>query len=608
MLVRPHDAGRPPAPSACGRGVTHADDLTTRGQPAPVQLGVMQESVFTMRSKPERNGARAVLWPVLLAMALLMPASSWSAPLLRTTPQPGLAIQHVSVITLDGEEVLRDQTVLARDGLIQAIAPARQLSLPAGTETIDGRGLYLLPGLTDAHVHLRKADEAALLRYLRAGVTTVRDMNGRPELLRWRERIAAGELVGPTLHVAAPTLGNFSSPREGYPTPTDPEAAKSVVRRFHADGYDWIKVYSFISDEVFHAVLEEAARLGMPVGGHPPLTTTFADQLRMRSVEHLLGYVEPLMTDAARDRDAEDLRAVFHAVDLRMEGLPELAAATAAAGTFNCPTIGFFDHRVPTARVAEAWRRPDLRHLGHHNRITITRALHEAGAPLVLCTDSDAGRDLPASHVHAEMAHLSEAGLTNFEVLRAATVQAAALLESDAFGMVAVGKRADLLLVPCNPLDDLSCLRDLVAVIAGGRRVATNLTIPERAAPHEIDALYVAFQRAYAGLDTDAIAQLYAEEAFYLQPGSPVRRGREAVRAGFAALFESVRQAGGRIGIEFDILDRELMEDAAVDVGVYRTRRDGRAASTGKFVVVAGKEDGRWTFRIDAFSPAPAEE
>lgn len=123
-----------------------------------------------------------------------------------------------------------------------------------------------------------------------------------------------------------------------------------------------------------------------------------------------------------------------------------------------------------------------------------------------------------------------------------------------------------------------------------------------------LDQAYAAFARAYREADPDAVAALYAEDAYYLQPGSPIRRGRETIREGFARYLGRFREAGAPgPSIEFEIVDRDARGDLAYDIGYYRLRsREDGPVHRGKFVVVWKKTDeGTWRIHADGFSDAP---
>ena len=413
--------------------------------------------------------------PAVPARACPLVSLAGSAPQgRRFVAAADLAIVGVDVLTMDDDEWLVDQTVLVEGARITAIGSRARVVVPPGARVLEGQGRVLMPGLVDAHVHLRRAEQDALVRYLEAGITTARDMNGRPFVLDWRDWIEAGEFVGPRLRVASPALGNWSSPKEGYPTPETRAEAEDVVRRVHAVGYDWIKVYSFLPPEGFRGVVDAAGRLGMPVGGHVPIDTGLAEALRLgiRSVEHLTEYVASALTPEQRALDEADFRSVFGAGEVDWSVIDALIEATVAARAWNVPTLVWFDRNLPAPMAEGAWSDPDLRAQGARNRREIVRRLHAAGARLAVGTDSDAGGDLPADAIHDEIAAMVETGLEPAAVLRLATVGGARLLGLGAEqGAVRVGQRADLLLLRCDPRGDLSCLRSPEVVVTAGRVV-----------------------------------------------------------------------------------------------------------------------------------------
>src|SRR4029453_14294883 len=118
------------------------------------------------------------------------------------------------------------------------------------------KGRYLMPGLADMHVHLYAAEELPL--YPVNGVTSVFNLNGRPGPLAWRRKIAAGELLGPTIYTAGPT---FDHPRT-------PEEAVAEVDRQSAAGYDAVKIYNQVSAAEYPALTAEAQKKNLVLVGH----------------------------------------------------------------------------------------------------------------------------------------------------------------------------------------------------------------------------------------------------------------------------------------------------------------------------------------------------
>lgn len=404
-----------------------------------------------------------------------------------------LAIVGATVLPMDREGTLADHTVLVRGATILAVAPASAVEVGAAT-VVDGRGKYLVPGLADMHVHL--IDEAWLPLFLLSGVTTVRDLFGSPRQLDWRERIRRGELAGPTLFTAGPILDGDPPTWPGSAVVTSPEAARREVRAQKQAGYDWIKVYNQLGAEVYRAVLDEAKAQGLPVAGHVPRAVGVAGVVAsgQRSIEHLDGYVpftgEPVM-DAA------------------------LVAATARATVWNCPTLVVTDRfgRMDDPASLEGTRGLDtmspavrsmwqpandfrlsrftpamfaaVRERNQLRRQLVGR-LAAARARLVLGTDSGNPYVVPGYAVHDELALLVAAGLTRWQAIHAATAAAAELAGTPrAFGVIAAGARADLLLVDRDPLADVGALADPPLVVVRGqvRRRADMLAAAKAGRP-----------------------------------------------------------------------------------------------------------------------------
>ena len=200
------------------------------------------------------------------------------------------AFVHVAVVPMDRETVLPDQTVLVRDGRIEAVGPAGSVVLPEGATVIERQGLTLLPGLTDAHMHLdafvgARPDFGDAPLYLAYGVTTVFNLRGGPEHLLWRKRIQEGQLLAPTLY----TAGEFiNEPRVRTPE----EVEKDVVSQARA-GYDMVKYHQVLDEKTgryttttwldpaaFARMNEVARREHIPLLGHGPYNLGLGAALR----------------------------------------------------------------------------------------------------------------------------------------------------------------------------------------------------------------------------------------------------------------------------------------------------------------------------------------
>ncbi|MCB9559958.1 MAG: amidohydrolase family protein [Kofleriaceae bacterium] len=428
-----------------------------------------------------------------------------------------VAIVGATVVPMDRDGALPGTpTVLIHDGSIAAIAPAADVDTAAAT-VVDGHGKWLVPGLADMHVHLWGEGDLGLL--LLEGVTTVRDMFGSPRQLDWRARIAAGSLAGPTLITAGPIFDGDPPTWPGSAVVTTPAAARAEVDAQADAGYDWIKVYDGLSAEVYAAIVDEARARHLPVGGHVPRAVGLAGVLAagQRSIEHLTGYV-PFSGD-------------------RHVG-PDDVAATVAAGVWNVPTLVVTDHLAHlddpaslagtrglehvSSFVRNAWEpRNDFRlqawtaetfaaaRAGNVVRRQLVADLAKAGAHLALGTDTGNPYVIPGFAVHDELALLVDAGLTPAQALHAATAAAAELQGTPAaFGVIAAGARADLLLVDHDPLVDVGALAaPPVVIVRGVVHARADLLAAVEAAEHPVDR--------YAGLPALEVEGTKVVEARY---------------------------------------------------------------------------------------------
>lgn len=386
---------------------------------------------------------------------------------------------------MDRERVLRGQTVVIQGERIVAMGSSNSIDVAPEAYRIDGRGKYLMPGLTDMHVHL--LEEEDLVLFLANGVTTIRTMWGEdPWSLDWRRRVNDGELIGPRIYAAGPVVdGSWpGAERERGVIVDDPEAAFALVATHKERGYDFIKILSHLSPVSYDAVLSAALRLDIPVVGHVPYQVDLTAALTsgQRSIEHLEGYNFALMADDAPSIDLDDRAAWLKPWEYFDESkLEPLATATAQADVWNVPTLVIImNGRIFPEELGEKLGQPNLRYvipymldywaereyIAEEARITretdayrkqTVKALSDAGARLLLGTDTPQFFVVPGFSIHEELEHFVDAGLSPFEALRAGTSNPAEFLgAANDFGTVEVGMIADLMLLDENPLDDIT--------------------------------------------------------------------------------------------------------------------------------------------------------
>lgn len=426
-----------------------------------------------------------------------------------------LAITNVTVITMSSRGTLSSATVVVRDGRIVAVGPSASTPVPNGARIIDGAGQYVIPGLTDMHTHLLSdgdevsdsAGPAEVGVILANGVTTARLMIGTPEQLALRSAVAEGRIVGPQLWVASPQFTGRAS--ENALVVTTPEEARAAVKTASDAGYDLIKLTMYISKPVYDATIAEARTRGIGVVGHvePPVGLQAAFAARQQ-LEHLDTFIEEALSDASPSRQSVTQGGVFASqpwitldfVDNRK--LDSLAGAAARAGVFIGPTQNVFNTAFGIGETrAQLEDRPDWAfwpprmrrgYLNAHTRYwdparagektearrrryvevrdRLVKAIQDSGGKLLAGSDTPEWFHMYGWGLHRELQALVKAGLTPLQALRAATVNPAEFLgASREWGTVEAGKRADLILLTANPLDDIRNTQKIDAVSVGGR-------------------------------------------------------------------------------------------------------------------------------------------
>lgn len=441
--------------------------------------------------------------PVLLLVGACIPADGGSP----STGEGSLAIVNVTVIPMESDRMLSRQTVIIRNGLIAELGAASAIRIPADAQRLDGSGMYLMPGLTDAHVHLR--DRGELLSYLAHGVTTVVQLGGPSgtvtDVVQLRERVERGAVLGPRIYTSGRILDGNPPIFPGVSTVVGtPEEARRAADAQLAAGVDLIKVYNNLGAEELRTIARAAHERGVRVWGHVPRVDgrgTALQRALAAGLDVIVHGEEVFFTLLYQEIEAQLDQGVVPTVsEQRITEAAQLIhqhdAAVIPNLSFVAMTRAQLDNlealwvdpeaRYLTPAVIEMWRqqnptrrtdlpRFDLRERGKLVVVQqLTRSLNEAGVTLLLGTDASAPGMFPGRSAQLELAELVDAGLTPFQALRTGTTNAGAFLgrldpTSPPFGTVTVGSQADLLLLEANPLADISHVQRLAGVVLRGR-------------------------------------------------------------------------------------------------------------------------------------------
>jgi len=435
-----------------------------------------------------------------------------------------LAIIGVNVIPMAGKQrVLRDQTVIVRAGRIATIGRRGRVAVPRHAVRVEATGQFLMPALADMHVHLEHFDDSTYLQsFLVSGVTFVRSMDGRPHILDWRRAAAEGRLLSPLIHTAGPILDGDPPARPDNRALGRGSEAESVVVEQADAGYDFIKLYSNLSPEVFRAIVRVARVRGLPIAAHVPHAVGFRALLseHVASIEHLGDFADELRLEGSESPAAARALKRRLAAELDPAKLSTLASELARSSTWVVPTLvqadrgvarpdtlerwladpavatvdqGIVEHywrgsvqRSGAALDAQGWT---LVERGLANRRRVVREFQRAGVRLLVGTDTPQPFVIPGVSVHEELAALVAAGLSPEQALAAATRDAARFVgQGSLWGSVEPGKRADLLLLEADPLSDISATRRIQGLVARGRWLSAERLREMRTAVERVAA------------------------------------------------------------------------------------------------------------------------
>lgn len=406
----------------------------------------------------------------------------------------------VNVIDMVGEKVLKDHYIHVKSGKIHAINPEVQgLPTDKNTTVIDGNGAFVFPGLAEMHSHIptTNSDDYSYLQdvmwlYLANGVLNVRGMIGHPSHLVLKEKIKNGEITGPRIFAAGPSLNGDSV--------EDANAGNRMVREQADAGYDHLKLHPGLDMPKFMAISTTAKAKGIKFGGHVSLDVGLENSLLngYRSIEHMDGYIEYLIDDKSKlDPQIAGPFSMLLAKEANMDRLPTIIELTLAQGAWIAPTLTLFERFFGYIPADEFRLAPEMKYmpglqvqqwvnqkkmlegqglLKEENvipylefRKKLLIALHENGVPIIMSSDSPQVFNVPGFSIHHEIAAMSIAGISNYEILKSGSVNVAKYFEKEGeFGQILPGTSADFVLLKGNPLENLEALKEIQSIMVRG--------------------------------------------------------------------------------------------------------------------------------------------
>ena len=450
-------------------------------------------------------------WPFLISLALIYGCSSQKAISL------DLLITDVNIVDVKSGQLIMNQQVGIRNDTIVWIDDMNSQRNVLTADSLDGENGYLIPALWDMHVHFRggidliEENKNLLPLYTAYGISGVRDAGGdlTPSVMEWRKEIREGKLIGPDIFTSGPKLDGPRATWAGSIPVVTNEDIKSAIDSIESIGADYIKIYdSRISKEAYLGIIAEAKKRNITTSGHMPFTVMLEEAVTtgIGSIEHLYYILKGCSSrEAEITQDVIDGKLGFwSSFEQLMDSYDENVAQTTfnrlkASGTFVVPTlhIGSIltlmkeqshendellnyigDGIISTyaGRVRGALRASDQVTARNKRLRTMFRELvpklEASGVLLLAGSDGGASNSYvyPGFSLHKELEEMVNTGLSAAAALRTATINGAKFMKTDDFtGSIELGKKADLLLLYNNPLQEVRNTQDIHSMISNGR-------------------------------------------------------------------------------------------------------------------------------------------
>jgi imidazolonepropionase-like amidohydrolase len=517
-----------------------------------------------------------------------------------------LLISNANIIDVRNGRIIKDASILVREGVIQEVLIGKKMKLPTGTKVLDATSKYIIPGMTDAHIHFFQSGglytrpdafnfthkvpyekerqfafnnaEDYLRRYLRLGVTTVADVGGPFSNFKIRDSIST-TFAAPTVLVTGPLFSMVSAKPLDHGEPsiiktTTIAQADSLLDKMLPLKPDFIKIWYIVTphlpaEKTFPVVQHIAKRT------HDAKLKLAVHATEMKTAELAIDAGADILVHSVDDQVVTDA-LVRKLLARKVSYIPTLIvvngymqAATgilnnhpsdlAFANPFAYGSLSDTEHMTERELPANIKYVRGMKNPPSNKKADSIMALNliklfQAGVNIVAGTDAGNIGTMHASSFISELQAMKLAGLTNAQILKTATINSANCFGQNS-GTIEKGKVADIVVLNANPVEDLSALLSAQYVIKKGKLLMADSLISESA-----EMLIQRQVNAYNARDIEAFLATYSDDVeLYNFPDSLTMKGKDAMRKVYEPFFTSTRN------LHVEIVNRIIHGNTIID-------------------------------------------